>query len=82
MWMQDVSFTIPQRKKLRLELTRGGSSGVEYLRARNQASKEVEFGIPLSSIREFSSVQRDWIYTYIYIPRTSYEAQEAYISTV
>ena len=48
--MQDVSFAIPQRKKLTLEVTAG--SGI--LRARNQASKEVEFGIPMHKIREFA----------------------------
>ncbi|OJD26371.1 histone chaperone RTT106 [Blastomyces percursus] len=54
-YLQDLSFAIPQRKKLRLELTRlapsaaGGKDG--YLRARNQASNEVEFGIPMSKIQ-------------------------------
>ncbi|BCS24695.1 putative negative regulator of DNA transposition (Rtt106) [Aspergillus puulaauensis] len=46
-YMQDVSFAIPQRKKLTLELTAGN----KYLRARNQTSKEVEFGIPLDRIQ-------------------------------
>ncbi len=46
-YMQDVSFAIPQRKKLTLELTAGN----KYLRARKQTSKEVEFGIPLDRIR-------------------------------
>lgn len=46
-YIQDVSFSVPQRKKLTLELTAGG-----YLRARNQTSKEVEFGVALSQIRE------------------------------
>ncbi|PKY04049.1 Rtt106-domain-containing protein [Aspergillus campestris IBT 28561] len=46
-YMQDVSFAIPQRKKLTLEITAG--SGI--LRARNQASKEVEFGIPMHRIQ-------------------------------
>ncbi|KAL2364753.1 hypothetical protein RJZ56_002273 [Blastomyces dermatitidis] len=55
----DLSFAIPQRKKLRLELTRlapsvaGGKDG--YLRARNQASNEVEFGIPMSKIRPLTN---------------------------
>ncbi|KAL2013784.1 hypothetical protein VTN00DRAFT_1309 [Thermoascus crustaceus] len=44
-YIQDVSFSVPQRKKLTLELTAGG-----YLRARNQTSKEVEFGVALSQI--------------------------------
>ena len=46
-YMQDVSFAIPQRKKLTLEVT----AGKKFLRARNQASKEVEFGVPLDCIR-------------------------------
>ncbi|KAG5297484.1 histone chaperone [Histoplasma ohiense] len=54
-YVQDLSFAIPQRKKLRLELTRLVSSAAGaregYLRARNQASNEVEFGIPMSRIQ-------------------------------
>ncbi|KKZ66101.1 histone chaperone RTT106 [[Emmonsia] crescens] len=54
-YVQDLSFAIPQRKKLRLELTRllAPSAGAkeEYLRARNQASHEVEFGVPMSKIQ-------------------------------
>ncbi|GFF53511.1 histone chaperone rtt106 [Aspergillus udagawae] len=46
-YMQDVSFAMPQRKKLTLEVTTGRGS----LRARNQSSKEVEFGVPLDRIR-------------------------------
>ncbi|KAL4808543.1 histone chaperone rtt106 [Aspergillus unguis] len=46
-YMQDVSFAIPQRKKLTLEVTAGN----KYLRARNQTSKEVEFGVPLDRIQ-------------------------------
>ncbi|KAL4881484.1 histone chaperone rtt106 [Aspergillus karnatakaensis] len=46
-YMQDVSFVTPQRKKLTLEITAGN----RYLRARNQASKEVEFGVPLDRIQ-------------------------------
>jgi hypothetical protein len=46
-YMQDVSFAMPQRKKLTLEVTAGRGS----LRARNQSSKEVEFGVPLDRIR-------------------------------
>ncbi|KAL4961433.1 putative negative regulator of DNA transposition (Rtt106) [Aspergillus stella-maris] len=46
-YMQDVSFAIPQRKKLTLEVT----AGKKFLRARNQASKEVEFGVPLDRIQ-------------------------------
>ncbi|KAF7116375.1 hypothetical protein CNMCM5793_004619 [Aspergillus hiratsukae] len=46
-YMQDVSFAIPQRKKLTLEVTAGRG----FLRARNQTSKEVEFGVPLDRIR-------------------------------
>ncbi|KAK2808834.1 hypothetical protein FQN50_004310 [Emmonsiellopsis sp. PD_5] len=57
-YVQDLSFSIPQRKKLRLEVTRGvngggggGSGAAEYLRARNQTSGEVEFGLPISKIQ-------------------------------
>ncbi|KAI9373302.1 histone chaperone rtt106 [Aspergillus egyptiacus] len=46
-YMQDVSFAIPQRKKLTLEIT----AGKKYLRARNQTSKEVEFGVRLDRIQ-------------------------------
>ncbi|CEN61563.1 Putative Histone chaperone rtt106 [Aspergillus calidoustus] len=46
-YMQDVSFAIPQRKKLMLEIT----AGKKFLRARNQASKVVEFGVPLDRIQ-------------------------------
>ncbi|KAJ5123362.1 hypothetical protein N7448_009459 [Penicillium atrosanguineum] len=44
-YVQDISFAMPQRKKLTLEVTAG------YLRTRNQATKEVEFGIPMDKIR-------------------------------
>lgn len=47
-FLQDVSFAVPQRKKLTLEMTAAGG----YLRARNQTSKEIEFGIPITDIRE------------------------------
>lgn len=47
--MPDISFAVPQRKKLTLEVTGGRG----YLRARNQTSKEVEFGVPMDKIREF-----------------------------
>lgn len=50
-YVQDVSFAVPQRKKLTLEMTAAGG----YLRARNQTSKEIEFGIPVKDIREFST---------------------------
>ncbi|KAL4741705.1 histone chaperone rtt106 [Aspergillus similis] len=46
-YMQDVSFAMPQRKKLTLEITAGN----RYLRARNQTSKEVEFGVPLDRVQ-------------------------------
>ncbi|PYH46100.1 putative negative regulator of DNA transposition (Rtt106) [Aspergillus saccharolyticus JOP 1030-1] len=46
-YMQDVSFAVPQRKKLTLEITAGGG----FLRARNQATKEVEFGVQLDKIQ-------------------------------
>lgn len=47
-YIQDVSFAIPQRKKFTLEVTAGQS----VLRARNQATKEVDFGVPMDQIRE------------------------------
>ncbi|CBF81261.1 hypothetical protein AN5758.2 [Aspergillus nidulans FGSC A4] len=47
-YMQDVSFAMPQRKKLTLEITAGN----KYLRARNQTSKEVEFGVPLDRVQQ------------------------------
>ncbi|KAJ5818366.1 hypothetical protein N7474_003957 [Penicillium riverlandense] len=46
-YVQDISFAAPQRKKLTLEITAGSSC----LRARNQTTKEVEFGVPLNQIR-------------------------------
>jgi len=49
-YVQDISFSIPQRKKLTLEVT----AGHRYLRARNQATKEVEFGISMDQIRGLS----------------------------
>lgn len=45
--MQDVSFAIPQRKKLTLEMTAAGG----FLRTRNQSSKAIEFGIAIGKIR-------------------------------
>ncbi|CAG8898323.1 unnamed protein product [Penicillium egyptiacum] len=46
-YVQDVSFSTPQRKKLTLEIT----AGHKYLRARNQATKEIEFGVSMDKIR-------------------------------
>ncbi|KAJ5973890.1 hypothetical protein N7481_011100 [Penicillium waksmanii] len=46
-YIQDVSFAIPQRKKFTLEVTAGQS----VLRARNQATKEIDFGVPMDRIR-------------------------------
>ena len=46
-YMPDVSFAIPQRKKLTLEV----AGGRGYLRTRNQTSKEVEFGVAMDKIR-------------------------------
>ncbi|EEA27827.1 hypothetical protein TMatcc_003880 [Talaromyces marneffei ATCC 18224] len=46
-YAQDLSFAVPQRKKLTLEMTAAGG----YLRARNQTSKEIEFGIPVKDIQ-------------------------------
>lgn len=47
-YIQDVSFAIPQRKKFTLEVTAGQS----VLRARNQVTKEIDFGVPMDRIRE------------------------------
>ena len=57
-YMSDVSFSVPQRKKFTLELTLGkreekGHGRGGYLRARNQVSKDVEFGVPVEKIRMF-----------------------------
>ncbi|KAL1968870.1 hypothetical protein VTN77DRAFT_1231 [Rasamsonia byssochlamydoides] len=46
-YVQDVSFAVPQRKKLALEMTAAGG----YLRARNQTSKEIEFGLAMGKIQ-------------------------------
>ncbi|KAJ5309192.1 hypothetical protein PENANT_c014G07105 [Penicillium antarcticum] len=46
-YVQDVSFATPQRKKLTLEIT----TGHRFLRARNQATKEIEFGVSMDKIR-------------------------------
>ncbi|KAK5796724.1 hypothetical protein VI817_006008 [Penicillium citrinum] len=46
-YISDVSFAIPQRKKFTLEVTAGQS----VLRARNQATKEIDFGVPMDRIR-------------------------------
>lgn len=51
-YVQDVSFATPQRKKLTLEIT----AGHKYLRARNQATKEIEFGVSMDKIRELDLV--------------------------
>ncbi|KAJ5085551.1 hypothetical protein N7532_010322 [Penicillium argentinense] len=51
-YIQDVSFSIPQRKKFTLEITSSPSA----IRARNQSTKEVDFGIPLDKIRHAVSV--------------------------
>lgn len=48
-YVRDVSFASPQRKKFTLEIT----AGHRFLRARNQTTKEVEFGVPMDRIREF-----------------------------
>ncbi|KAK2763929.1 hypothetical protein FQN54_009548 [Arachnomyces sp. PD_36] len=51
-YVQDMSFSMPQRKKFTVEMTgaEGGSSG-QYIRARNQSTKDVEFGVPLGRIQ-------------------------------
>ncbi|CAG8196069.1 unnamed protein product [Penicillium salamii] len=46
-YVKDVSFATPQRKKLTLEIT----AGHQYLRARNQATKEIEFGVSMDKIK-------------------------------
>ncbi|KAJ5347768.1 protein of unknown function DUF1747 [Penicillium brevicompactum] len=46
-YVKDVSFATPQRKKLTLEIT----AGHKYLRARNQATKEIEFGVSMDKIK-------------------------------
>lgn len=51
-YVQDVSFATPQRKKLTLEIT----AGHRFLRARNQTTKEIEFGVSMDKIREFEPV--------------------------
>lgn len=48
-----MSFSIPQRKKFTLEMTAAERPSERYIRARNQSSKVVEFGIPMERIREF-----------------------------
>lgn len=48
--VKEVSFSIPQRKKLRVEMT-GADFGVGYLRARNPNTQEIEFSIPWKNIR-------------------------------
>lgn len=48
-YISDVSFAIPQRKKFTLEVT----AGTSVLRARNQATKEIDFGVPMDRIREY-----------------------------
>lgn len=56
----DVSFSVPQRKKLRLELTKPvetGTSVKQYLRARNQQTSEVEFGVPVDEIGRFPNLE-------------------------
>lgn len=48
--LPDISFSIPQRKKLRLEI---GFLPEQGLRARNTASDEIEFAVHWKDIREF-----------------------------
>lgn len=48
-----MSFSIPQRKKFTLEMTAADRPSERYIRARNQSSKEVDFGIPMENIRKF-----------------------------
>lgn len=58
-YVQDVSFSTPQRKKLTLEIT----AGHKYLRARNQATKEIEFGVSMDKISEFESGNNNIIFS-------------------
>ena len=60
-YVQDISFAIPQRKKLTLEVT----AGSRYLRARNPATKEVEFGIPMDRIRK--SIPLCFLFSLLYV---------------
>lgn len=53
-YVKDVSFATPQRKKLTLEIT----AGHKYLRARNQTTKEIEFGVSMDQISGFRSGHR------------------------
>ncbi|KAJ5550628.1 hypothetical protein N7461_005326 [Penicillium sp. DV-2018c] len=46
-YMQDVSFSTPQRKKLQLEITAEHT----YLRTRHQTTKNYEFGVSMDKIR-------------------------------
>ncbi|KAL9032650.1 MAG: hypothetical protein Q9214_007876, partial [Letrouitia sp. 1 TL-2023] len=46
--ISDLSFSIPQRKKLRLDLSRSSATGV--LKAINTSTLDPEFGIPYSAI--------------------------------
>ena len=50
----DISFSIPQRKKLRLEI---GLLPEQGLRARNVASNEIEFAVRWKDIRKFFRVE-------------------------
>lgn len=59
-YVQDVSFAIPQRKKLMLEITASGG-----LRARNQATKEIEFGVSMDRIREFYTSTQNFFLAFI-----------------
>jgi len=49
-YAQDISFAVPQRKKLTLEISAAGG----FLRARNQVSKNIEFGVALQDIGNIS----------------------------
>ncbi|KAJ5709958.1 hypothetical protein N7493_009550 [Penicillium malachiteum] len=51
-YVKDVSFSMPQRKKLTLEVT----AGAKYLRARNQNTNQIEFGVPIDRIRHALSL--------------------------
>lgn len=58
--LPDISFSIPQRKKLRLEI---GLLSEQGLRARNVASDEIEFAVGWKDIRKFFGIENhiQWI---------------------
>lgn len=49
-WCKDVSFAIPARKKLRLEILGEEYSGMQSIRAVNQQTNQVEYSMPAEDI--------------------------------